>query len=239
MKWLFVIGLFIANSASAGIRVYDENTQKSSNVQVPAMAPATQSSIKIYNAQTGKESDLNLLRSQGALEEEPFWELTEEDKKNLDKRKFIEYIKQRPDSHRDLEKQNLKGLGLVVYFVDIKSLDNSIGKMINKVSSLEGVRTEFYLKQPRANSALMSAALKVDEETMEYLTIDSGNKTARRLHVNSYPQIIYIDPDKNWSRYGGNSGGVSALKLRLGEIREILRYREEQKAEQERINSVK
>lgn len=184
--------------------------------------------VRVYNAETGEKTGVKTLVNSGAVIPE-MGELTEDQLKKMTKADFFKYINQPPDSHKPIEKQKLTGLGTVMYFTSLDSLGKKQAKVMTRVSKLEGVRLEFFIKELKSNTARVLIAAKTGGELDVFLKTDSNNKVARRLHVDSYPQIIYIAPDGSRARYSGSSGGLTALKIKLGEIKALLELQEKAK----------
>lgn len=176
--------------------------------------------IRVYDAQSGKEQDKEVLIKQDTTMP-ALGDLTEEQFKKMSKQDFFKYIKQEPNENKNIEKQKITNLGTVIFFTDIKSLNPSISDLMNELGEVKDIRSEFYLKEPRTASAFSLAGLKMGKDFKHKLKVDSNGKNVRRLHVNSFPAIIFVDKNKNISRYSGTSGGVMALKLRLGEARAL------------------
>jgi hypothetical protein len=187
--------------------------------------------ITVYDAQSGQKKDAKYLIQQDALIPAA-GELTEEQFRTMKKSDFIKYIKQVPDENKPVEQQKLSKLGTVLFFTDLDSLDNSLTKVMNSVNELKEVRVVFYLKELKASSAYMLVSFKTNGKLKAELAVDSGNKVARRLHVDSYPQMIYLMPDKNQARYSGSNGGLAALKMRIGELKTLQELQAKEQAEQ-------
>lgn len=187
--------------------------------------------ITVYDAQSGQKKDAKYLIQQDALIPAA-GELTEEQFRTMKKSDFIKYIKQVPDENKPIEQQKLSKLGTVIFFTDLDSLDANLTNVMNSVNELSEVRTVFYLKELKAMSAYTLVALKTNGKLKTELAIDSGAKNARRLHVDSYPQMIYLMPDKTQARYSGSSGGLAALKMRIGELKTLQELQAKEQAEQ-------
>lgn len=177
--------------------------------------------IRVYNPETNKEikKPVEYLKQQGVIPGPG--ELTEEQFKNMSKADFKDYINQVPNDNKKIENQKLSGMGTVLYFTDIKSLEPKSSKIMNKVGELKDVRVEFFFKQPKTPSAVSLVGLKMGTDFKYMIKMDSRNKIIRRLHVSSFPTIIYIDPDQNRSSYSGSAGGVAALKMRINELKTL------------------
>tara|TARA_Y100001960_G_scaffold66122_1_gene69600 strand:- start:1197 stop:1820 length:624 start_codon:yes stop_codon:yes gene_type:complete len=201
MKLLSIIAVLFAFNANAGITIYDAE---------------------------GNEKNSNYLVKQGGWVPEA-GELTKEDLKKMNKADFVKYINQIPDENKPIEKQKVRNLGTVIYFVDLDNVNRTTSDVMNSIEEIEGVRKVYYLKQPKAVSALILLATKTDGKLDVDLKIDSGNKVARRLHVDDYPQMMYLMPDGTKSRYSGKKGGLMALKLRIGEVKALLELEEQAK----------
>lgn len=175
--------------------------------------------IIIYDGEGNKKNADYLVKQGGWVPEAG--ELTKDDLKKMNRSDFVKYINQVPDETKPIEKQKVRNLGTVIYFVDLDNIGKEITKVMNEIDGIDNVRKVYYLKEPRAVSAMVLLASRSNGKLKVEMKIDSGNKAARRLHVDTYPQMMYLMPDGSKARYSGKNGGLTALKLRIGEVKAL------------------
>lgn len=253
--------VFTAVSANAQIRVYDPNTGKDmsleSMVDTGLLEVQTSKSEK-YNKPSGNiknssnsSSSLNSITSRQEKEKSGEYTPethpdryfapmeTRETKRKAAIAKFNEMVKEEAEHNKNIEDRKIHGLGTVVVFADMKTLERSDAKVLNAIKDLEGVTSAFYTPQARNMLAYYPMSMKMRGELDVSFKFDSGGRNARRLHVDSWPQIIYIDPEKNMSRYAMTTGGLKALRLRLGEVEAYKLMKQQQEAEAQRSKNKK
>jgi len=178
--------------------------------------------IRVYDPSTGQEKDLNYLVKTGAVNKEKADALPPQKEKTMTKEDLIKMMNRIPDSNKPIDQRKITGLGTLLVFTEMKGVDKSFSKFLNSVGEVDGIKKLFFLKQPKSGASFLSMAVQTEGELKQKLKVDNNNKNARRMHVNSYPVMIYIAPDGSKSRYSASSGGLTALKIRLGEIKTIL-----------------
>lgn len=178
--------------------------------------------IKVYDPSTGQEKDLDYLVKTGAVNKEKVESMSPQEKKIMNKEDLIRMMNRIPDSNKPIDQRSITGLGTLLVFTEMKGIDKSFSKFLNSVGDVDGIKKIFFLKQPKSGASFLSLAVQTEGELDQRLKIDPKNKNARRMHVNSYPIMIYIAPDGSKARYSASSGGLTALKIRLGEIKTIL-----------------
>lgn len=241
--------VFTAVAANAQIRVYDPNTGKDmsleSMVDSGLLEVNTGSSSKsnyVNSKPARSDSSLNSISQRHEKEKSGEYSPethpdryfkpmeTRESKRQAAIAKFNEMMKEEADHNKNIEDRKIHGLGTVVVFADMKKLERSDAKVLNALDNLDGVTSVFYTPQARNMLAYHPMAMKMRGELDVSFKFDSGGRNARRLHVDTWPQVIYIDPEKNISRYAMTAGGLQALRLRLGEVQAYKLMKQQQEA---------
>lgn len=178
--------------------------------------------IRVYNPDTGKSMNADVLINSGALgvdSGKATSKMTESEKKSLilkDVDKKLGITKQIQEKKAKAKKINL---GKVFVFTDVTKFDEDNVEAINKLAeSVTKVSKEYYIKPFSSPIALLASGFRAKEELNIYLKDDRGENLARKMHVTKYPEIIYIEPKGQKSRYALSKGGVTALKMRIAEV---------------------
>tara|TARA_Y100000590_G_scaffold315461_1_gene356757 strand:+ start:1564 stop:2235 length:672 start_codon:yes stop_codon:yes gene_type:complete len=193
--------------------------------------------IRVYDPTTGEEKSLKYLEKVGAVDDvSPLEEENHKinrskyyskvaDREFRTKEELFEYMKQIPDRQKPIDQQKISGLGTVVVFGSIATLDEENSEYMNSIRNISNVRTKFYLKRPNTIASLASLAVKTKAAFKGELLFDSGGKNARQLRVSSYPTVIYIAPDGSQARFELTAGGVNALRMKIGEVYALMQAR--------------
>jgi hypothetical protein len=248
----------IGVSANAQIRVYDPNTGKDMSLEslvdngileIGGKNPNEPKTVKIEAAKSkynepSSATTLNAINTRKEIAESGDYSYethperyvdvyqTRAEKKKAAIAKLDSLLAQEAEHNKNIEDRKISNLGTVVVFVDVLKLERSDAKNLMGFKELNDVAVEFFMAPLKTPLAMQSVSFKMRGELDGVMfSSDKENKNARRLHVNSYPQVIYIDPDMNRSRYGMSSGGLAALKLRLGEVAAYKELKRQQEAE--------
>lgn len=251
-KKIIMLSAFVFTSvaANAQIRVYDPNTGKDMSLEsmvdggLLEVNSGSSSKSNYVNAKSAdSDGSLNSISQRNDKEKSGEYSPethpnryfkpmeTRESKRQAAIAKFNELMKQEADHNKNIEERKIYGLGTVVVFADMKKLERSDAKILNTLDNLEGVSSVFYTPETANMLAYYPVAMKMRGELEVSFTFDSNGRNARRLHVDTWPQIIYIDPERNISRYAMTSGGLQALRLRLGEVQAYQLMKQQQEAE--------
>lgn len=193
--------------------------------------------IRVYDPTTGQEKSLKYLEQVGAVDDiKPL----EQENHRLNKSKYyselagreftsredlLNYMNQVPDRHKPIDQQKISGLGTVVVFGSIATLNEENSEYMNSIKNIPSVRKEFFLKQPNTIGAVASLAVKTKAKFKGEYAFDNGGKNARQLRVSSYPAVIYIAPDGSQARFDLTAGGVTALRMKIGEVQALMQAR--------------
>tara|TARA_Y100000590_G_scaffold111764_1_gene127454 strand:+ start:3377 stop:4048 length:672 start_codon:yes stop_codon:yes gene_type:complete len=193
--------------------------------------------IRVYDPTTGEEKSLDYLKKVGAVDDlKPL----EEENYKINRSKYysevagrefrtkeelFEYMNQVPDRHKPIDQQKISGLGTVVVFGSIATLDEEKAENMNSIKAIPNIRTEFYLKRPNSMAALATLGVKTGAVFEGELKFDSGGDNARQLRVSNYPAVIYIAPDGSQARFNLTAGGVTALRMKIGEVQALMQAR--------------
>lgn len=229
--YLSLFALVASLSAEAQIRVYNPNTGK--DMKIETLVDHGVLSIPKNESHSLDSSGKSKDKQYDPNDESRYVQVyqTRAEKREAAQKKLMSMMNEVPDSKKPVEKRSIENMGTIVGFIEMKSFDKSMVKVMNSIGEMSDVNSVFYMKQFKSMASLSSFAVKVGDGLKERFKVDSNNKNARRMHVGSYPVLIYIAPDKSMARYSFSSGGLTALKIKIGEVKAILEMQEKEKRE--------
>lgn len=170
--------------------------------------------VRFYD-QSGNKTNEQYLINSGAATKQQLHELNS--KQTL--QRIQAKASKKPDNLIPISEKSIEGLGTVVAFIDITSMNEEIAEIAKDIQSMSNVKTYMFLKQPKSPVSMISMVAKSKGKFLDMnIKVDSADKNAKDLRVTRYPVVVYIDPFKQLNKFPLTKSGYNALLRYKGKV---------------------